>query len=876
MGRDPDSTCTGPALRPYVSWGMLAADIRAMTAMATGGGFGVGIGQAPLRGLDIRMVLPALAVALAIAALWWILIDRLDREEELLDETAYQKTEVMARLVEEHAMATIRRVDDLLLEVVERSGQSAAIRLSSRRAFEEGLVAAIRVYDADGMLKMGSGRSAYRAAILDRDEFRGQQAAGRNATIIGLPYVAPDSPPASRDTLIPISRRLEDGDGRFAGVAVADVPVEAFLRFYGVLGLPPGASIALLRADGNILARHALPDHGAGRSLAPDRLWGALAERPEGRLRAVSPVDGVERVLAYRTTAGYPLVVVVGEAVDTIFGPSRANARLYIGWAGAATLVILLFTAAFVVEMHWRRRIDRALRVRNRAMEWSGDGILIADATRPGMPIVYGNPSADRLLGSSGEPPSEEPSSHEPLAGQGVIGVLERAVPDPAVLRPLAMAVDVGREERVEFRHARLPDTHLELRASPVRNERGHLVNLIAIVRDISEHKRAQAELAEARREADRANVAKSKFLAAASHDLRQPVQSLMLLMEVLSARTGDPTTKSVLATMDRALDGLKMLLDGLLDVSRLEAGAIEAKPVIFPVNEMLERVGAGSRPVAVRKGLLLHIVPSRAHVRSDPMLLGRILQNLVENALRYTESGRVLVGCRRTAGMLRIEVWDTGIGIPPDRQEDIFQEFVQVGNAGRNRDQGLGLGLAVVRRLSGMLGHRVTLRSTPGRGSVFAVEVPLAEAPALPSPVSPPPPAPPAPSTVLIIEDDGIVREGLRCMVEEWGYNVLAAESCAEALQLIEGGPVPEIIVADYRLRGGRTGTEAIGEVRAVLKREVPAVLVTGDTAPARAKEAAAGRYRVLHKPVAPLDLKRAIVTAIGGRPVQRVPATD
>ncbi|MGF7173161.1 hybrid sensor histidine kinase/response regulator [Azospirillum doebereinerae] len=811
-----------------------------------------------LSGIEIRLVLPALAVALAIAALWWVLLDRLQREERLLDLTARQKTGVMARLVEEHAAATFRRVDDLLLDLVAHTAQGQAMQLPARRAFEEGLVIGVRVYDAAGLLTMESGRSAFRGPIADRGEFLEQRDSTQHRLVIGMPYVAPDT----GDTLIPVSRRLDPPEHAFAGIAVADIPSNAFLRFYGVLGLPPGASVALVRTDGMALARHPLVEESATWPDFTSRtFWHNIDKQPIGHLRAASPLDGVERILAYRTAQDYPLVAMVGESVDSVFGPWRENARLYTGWAIVTTAVILLFTIAFIVELQWRRRTDRALRVRDRAMAWSGDGILVANATRPGMPVVYGNPALERLLGMP----------IATLKGHGALWALERAVADPMALEPLRDAVAVGRDVRIEFDRPGSQPGCLELRASPVRDDDGRLVSLIAIVRDISEHKRAQADLAEARREADRANVAKSKFLAAASHDLRQPVQSLMLLMEVLANRATDAGTRNVLGTMDRALGALKMLLDGLLDVSRLEAGAVVPEPKLFPVAELLERVSANSRPVAIRKGLLFHIVPSGAHVRSDPMLLGRILQNLAENALRYTETGRILIGCRRRGPVLRIEVWDTGIGIPPDQQEEIFQEFVQVGNASRNRDQGLGLGLAVVRRLSAMLGHRIDLRSIPGRGSVFAVEVPLVEVPASEAPgpveVSAPPASPPAPApaaTVLVVEDDEIVREGLRSMLSDQGYTVLAAESCAEALDLVHCGPPPDVIVADYRLHGGRTGTEAIREIRVALGRILPGILVTGDTAPARAQEAEAGNFRVMHKPVLAGDLQRAVAEAM------------
>ncbi|WP_247894302.1 ATP-binding protein [Azospirillum sp. B510] len=802
--------------------------------------------------------MPALAVALAIAALWWILLDRLHREERLLDLGSHDKTAVLARLVEEHAVSTFRRVDDLLLDLIAQTERHNFMRLESRRAFEEGLVVGVRLYDASGALTMGGGRDTFQGGITDRDEFRIARDAAPRGLVVGIPYASSET----RDPLIPVSRRLENADGTFAGIAVADIPVVSFVRYYRVLGLPPDGAVSLLRSDGIIIARSAGTRPPSVPGPVSADLWQAIKQHSVGHLRMPSPIDGVERIIAFRSAPDYPLIATVGEPVETVFGPWRDSARLYIGWAVATTVVILLFVTAFIVELQWRRHTDRALRVRNRALAWSNDGIMIADATQPGMPIVYVNPALERLLGS--------PASA--LMGSGALTALERATNDRAALQPLREAILVGRDARVELTRPGQADGTgawearcLELSASPVRDHDSRLVSLIATVRDISDHKRAQAALADARREADRANVAKSKFLAAASHDLRQPVQSLMLLMEVLSSRVSDGMTRSVLGTMERALGALKMLLDGLLDVSRLEAGAVEPQVEVFPLSEVLDRVAANSRPVAVQKGLILHIVPCGAHVRSDPMLLGRIIQNLVENALRYTDRGRVLVGCRRRGARLRIEVWDTGIGIPADQQEDIFQEFVQVGNASRNRDQGLGLGLAVVRRLSVMLDHEVTVRSSPGKGSVFALELPLANPPAAkpaPAPFAARPAC--AAITVLVIEDDEVVREGLRAMLAEWGYGVLSAASCAEALDLANGGPAPDLIVADYRLRDGRTGTEAIREVRLALGRSLPGILVTGDTAPARAQEAEAGNFRVMHKPVIAADLRRAVAETL------------
>nr|WP_246499618.1 ATP-binding protein [Azospirillum soli] len=811
---------------------------------------------------------------MGIAALWWNLFDRVQREERFLETNTLQSTAVMAQLVEEHAIATFRRLDDLLFDIEAHVERDIPLLVPARRSFEEGLTAAIRVYDANGVMTMALGRSTARDPAVERDEFGLHKAKNhkdgvRDSFVIGLPFITP----GTRDVFIPVSRRLNGAEGAFLGVAVADVPVDTFARFYGGLNLPPGSSVTLTRTDGPVLARHALQERMIGHTYAASPNWPTVSRSPIGQYRGTSAIDGVERLFSYRTAGSYPVITVVGASTEAIFGPWRRHSRVYVAWTAGTTVVVLLFTTAFIIELRRRRIRDRALRIRDRAMGWSGDGILIADAVRPGMPVVYANPSFERLMGLA---PDE-------AMGRDVLRILEGPMPDPAIFHPLRDAIGAARDVRVEFLRpcrdrgpqamlGKAGGVWLELRASPVRDEVGRLVSVIAIVRDISAHKNAEAALAEARGEAERANIAKSKFLAAASHDLRQPVQSLMLLMEVLSGRTKDDATRNVLGTMDRALSALKMLLDGLLDVSRLDAGAVQPAVSVFPVSDLLERTAAASRPVAVRKGLILHIVPCRAHVTSDPMLLGRILQNLVENALRYTEKGRILVGCRRRGAHLRIEVWDTGIGIPTDRQEDIFQEFVQVGNASRDRDQGMGLGLAVVRRLAEMLGHPLSLRSEPGRGSIFTVEVPLAEAPAQAEPTVQHDDARRA--TVLVIEDDVIVREGLRVMLAERGHRVLAAGSCGEALALLGDGTVPDVMVADYRLRDGETGTETIREVRRRLGRALPGILVTGDTAPERLAEGEAGNFRVLHKPVVAQDLHRAIADALDT--MERQPALN
>ncbi|MBK1836421.1 PAS domain-containing protein [Azospirillum sp. YIM B02556] len=279
----------------------------------------------------------------------------------------------------------------------------------------------------------------------------------------------------------------------------------------------------------------------------------------------------------------------------------------------------------------------------------------------------------------------------------------------------------IGAREEVRIR-CKGEERFFDLTVDPLRDPSGRVEGVTCAAVDVTDRKKAEAELHRAREEADQANDGKSKFLAAASHDLRQPVQSLYLFTAALSDRLQGHSALPILDNIRQGLDTLKSLLDGLLDMSRLESGKIVAAPVEVRLNQLLGRLVAEYGPRAAQKGLELRAVPTRVWVRTDPAHLERILRNLVENALRYTAKGKVLLGCRRTPSGMRVEVWDTGSGIPADRLEDIFEEFTQLGE---RSERGLGLGLAIVKRLSRLLGHPVTVRSWEGKGSVFSVELP-------------------------------------------------------------------------------------------------------------------------------------------------------
>ena len=373
----------------------------------------------------------------------------------------------------------------------------------------------------------------------------------------------------------------------------------------------------------------------------------------------------------------------------------------------------------------------------------------------------------------------------------------------------------------------------------------------------------ATADLAAKKDMAERANQAKSRFFAAASHDLRQPLHALSLFVAALKARTHQPETQTLIDNIEASTAAMELLFNALLDISRLDAGAIEPHRVHFPVQKLLNDLEQQFGAVAAEKRLRLRFRPCNATLYSDPLLIERILINLVSNAIRYTDDGGVLVACRRRGRMVRISVVDTGRGIPPDQQEHVFHEFVQLHNAARDRSRGLGLGLAIVSRLGRLLGHRVDLRSHPGHGSSFSIDIPLGDARLIEAPVPATPPGQiPADALVLLVDDESAILRGMAELFDNWNIDLVTAHSADEAVQWLDSlGRVPDVIVSDYRLPDDVDGIEVVNRLRRKYGRDIPAILVTGDTAPDTIQRIARAGFPLLHKPLRPAKL-RALLT--------------
>ncbi len=406
-------------------------------------------------------------------------------------------------------------------------------------------------------------------------------------------------------------------------------------------------------------------------------------------------------------------------------------------------------------------------------------------------------------------------------------------------------------------------------RILPYRAHDNDVEGVVITFADISERRHTADALAAAERQAQLATMAKSRFLAAASHDLRQPLQTLTLLQGLLAKAVEGDKAQKLVARLDETLGAMSGMLNTLLDINQIEAGTVHADIRRFPIDDLLERLRNEFTYLAEAQRLALHVVSCGMTIESDQRLLEQMIRNLLSNALKYTKHGKILLGCRRHGATLSVEIWDTGIGIAPDSLPAIFDEYHQVDNSARERSRGLGLGLSIVQRIGKLLGHHVRVRSQLGKGSVFAIDVAL------------PPASEPAtrvegldtdnengvveairPSgSILVVEDDPEVRELLEIFLKEEGYRTVTAPDGIVALDLVRQGTVrPDLILADYNLPNGMTGLRLAAKLREELRGKIPVVILTGDTSTGTLRDVARGDCTQLDKPVKLKELTQAI----------------
>jgi two-component system CheB/CheR fusion protein len=405
-------------------------------------------------------------------------------------------------------------------------------------------------------------------------------------------------------------------------------------------------------------------------------------------------------------------------------------------------------------------------------------------------------------------------------------------------------------------------------RVLPYRADDNGVEGVVITFADITGQKRIADALAVAKQKAELATVAKSRFLAAASHDLRQPLQTLALVQELLAKAAVGEKAQKLVVRLDETLGAISGMLNTLLDINQIETGTVAAEMVDFPINDLFERMTGEFTYHAQARRLALRVVPSSLVVRSDPRLIEQMVRNLLSNALKFTKRGKVLLGCRRRQGMVSVEVWDSGIGIPNGELEAIFEEYYQLDNAARERSCGMGMGLSIVHRLVTLLGHRIRVNSTLGKGSVFAIEVERSAGGAAPKLL--PGHAGSAggrvgadhqAGVILVVEDDPELRELLAQLLWDAGHQAPTAADGVLALDMVVRGEVrPDLVLADYNLPNGLNGLQLAAKLRKRLRREVPVIVLTGDISSGTLREVAIGNCVHLTKPVKVKELMEVI----------------
>jgi PAS domain S-box-containing protein len=493
------------------------------------------------------------------------------------------------------------------------------------------------------------------------------------------------------------------------------------------------------------------------------------------------------------------------------------------------------------------------------ALEAAPDAMIIIDGAGS---IRFLNRQVSALFGYS----------HDELAGQPIellmparfrgrhVAHRERYTGSVRV-RPMGLGLDLFglRRDGTEF--------PVEISLSPIQD--GGRVLVAAAIRDVTDRKRTETELKLARESADRANLGKSRFLATASHDLRQPLQTLALLNGTLRRIVRQPDAAEAIAQQEQAIGAMSRLLNALLDISKLESGAIKPEPSDFTVASLFESLRREFANSAAAKGLLLQVESCADCVHSDPSLVEQILRNLVSNAIKYTREGWVRLRCLHETALIRIEVMDTGIGIPADQIAYIYDEFYQVGVPTNSARNGYGLGLSIVQRVVKLLNLELDVRSELGKGSIFSLALPTSRETTASVHLDSVTPAlhelPPSRPRVLLVEDDPAVRNATRMLLKVEGYRVTAVGSLAEALRTAQEADGIDLLVTDYHLSNGETGTQVIAALRESVNKNLKAVLITGDTSSAIRELPRDPHLRFASKPVRADELLTLLEELLG-----------
>lgn len=440
----------------------------------------------------------------------------------------------------------------------------------------------------------------------------------------------------------------------------------------------------------------------------------------------------------------------------------------------------------------------------------------------------------------------------DPMPGGGFVTTYTDVTDRKLAARQLHEANE-GLERRVRERTAELTTVNAKLRL------------------EIFERAKIEEALRQAKADAEEANLSKTRFLAAASHDLLQPLNAARLFVTAMGERSLPEKEAGFVAQIDRALGCVEGLLGTLLDISKFDAGVVTAEKTEFVIGDLLHQLAEEYQPLAREEGLTLRVVPCSCVVRSDLSLLSRVLRNFLTNAIRYTPAGHIVLGCRRRGDVVRIETHDTGVGIPESAVGEIFEEFKQL-HPDRGRGRSFGLGLAIVHRIARVLGHPIGVRSQLARGSTFWIDVPVGVLPR----ALPPRDAPRVifdrllSALVVVIDDQENILEGMRELLENWGCSsLIAVDGRSALLDLARGECRPDVVIADFHLEGGGTGVDAIEEIRTVWGGDIPGLIITADRSPRVAEVVRRHGFHLLRKPVKPAKL-RALLSHVLPRRAQ------
>ncbi len=721
--------------------------------------------------------------------------------------------------------------------------------------------------------------------IADRAYF--QEALQSPRTVISGPLVG-------RVTDIPtliFARALRDESGRVEAVYYVALSLSWMRNAFTKSRLPDGSRLALVDSAGQIIARHPDPEGAVGQSInGTPGFKDLLAAGGEGVSEYVSSFDGVRRIIAVSTfanTVAGPILLYVGIPKSVVTAGIERDF--------AIDFMLLLGLLAMIAVLGWygsNRFLLRPIAALCDAARRLGEG----DFTAPAAPTKIREvralqsalvDSAEKLRSAFVERQRVEDAllaseARLRLALESAdLGTWDLDLPSGRIFRSLrhdqifgypelqsrwSLAITLEHihpedRQKVTDANARTENARMSVEVR-VREPQGGIrwiallgrfyfdaagrpVRIVGVVADITEDKRAEQALQAAKDEAERANNAKSRFLAAASHDLRQPLSALALYVGVLKYKVGAKHA-DLANSIQSCVSSLSELLTDLLDMSKLDAGVVKPNITDFAITEVLEKLIAQYANEAQLKGIALHHRASDFVARSDALLLTRALGNLLSNAVRYTERGGVLVGCRRREGEMWVEIWDTGIGIPADKTAEIFEEFRQLESDARNH--GSGLGLAIVAKIGALLGVKVRVCSRLGKGSMFALQLPQGQA-RIAAPEEAQAPYGEA-IRIALVEDNARVLEAMLCSLENAGHQVVAAVS-GEALLARLDGLAPDIVISDYRLEGKETGFDVIAAVRKAFGESLPAIIVTGDTDPKIIGSMAQRGILIQYKPI-------------------------